>query len=234
MEIRMNKEEKFMLIYKRYQRLLFGIGKRILRDDSDVDDALQQCWIAVSKNLDKLDPERESKTRNYCCTVMKHAALRIYKTRNEKFKANAAGTAIFSLDDDLLYTENNTVSEYDKIEEAFADTELPAYVDAGFQKVFASFAADEKRKARRQARKRALKIAVAVIAVLGVSFTGLVVSAEAFREKVFDLLFSRGNGYNVVIPFEEAEDAKRPEERAKRTLPVLRGFSRSAKQDSER
>jgi hypothetical protein len=40
---------------------------------------------------------------------------------------------------------------------------------------------------------------------LGVSFSGLVVSVEAFRYKVFDLLFSREDGYNVFIPYEAAE-----------------------------
>jgi RNA polymerase sigma factor (sigma-70 family) len=107
----MNNEEKFMLIYKQYRRLLFGIGKSILHDDSDIDDALQQCWIAISNNLNKLNPERESRTRNYCCTVMKHAAMRVYKTRDEKFKANKAGIAIISLDEHLYYTENNVPEE---------------------------------------------------------------------------------------------------------------------------
>jgi hypothetical protein len=97
-------------------------------------------------------------------------------------------------------------NEYDGIEEAFGEEELPDYVDAGFQKIFASFVLDEKRKARRQARKRILKVAVVALAVLSVSFTGLVVSVEAFRYKVFDLLFSRADGYNVVIPYEEAEE----------------------------
>jgi hypothetical protein len=95
--------------------------------------------------------------------------------------------------------------EYDRMEEAFGEEELPAYADAGFQKVFASFAAEEKRKSRRQARKRILKAAVVVIAVIGVSFTGLTVSVEAFRYMVFDLLVSREDGYNVIIPYEVAE-----------------------------
>jgi hypothetical protein len=96
-------------------------------------------------------------------------------------------------------------SEYDLTEDAFAEEGLPAYVDAGFQKVFASFVTDEKRKTRQRAQKRIMKVAVVVLAILGVSFTGLVVSVEAFRYKVFDLLFSREDGYNVVIPYEEAE-----------------------------
>jgi RNA polymerase sigma-70 factor (ECF subfamily) len=136
----MNNEEKFMLIYKKYRRLLFGIGKSILRDDSDVDDALQQCWIAISNNLDKLDPERESRTRNYCCTVMKHAATLVYKTRDEKFKANKTGTAIVSLDEHLLYYgENNTSGEYISIADIAAEDELP--VDeaiAGFEELHAA------------------------------------------------------------------------------------------------
>lgn len=36
-------------------------------------------------------------------------------------------------------------AEYDRIEEAFGDEELPAYVEAGFQKVFAAFVADKRR-----------------------------------------------------------------------------------------
>jgi hypothetical protein len=96
-------------------------------------------------------------------------------------------------------------SEYDEMEDAFGEEELPTYVDAGFQKVFATFVTDEKRKTRQRARKSILKVAVVVFAILGVSFTGLVVSVEAFRYKVFDLLFSREAGYNVVIPYEEAE-----------------------------
>jgi hypothetical protein len=65
----MNSEEKFMLIYGKYRKLLFGIGKSVLRDDSDIDDALQQCWTAISNNPDKLDPAQESRTKNYCCAI---------------------------------------------------------------------------------------------------------------------------------------------------------------------
>jgi hypothetical protein len=50
-----------------------------------------------------------------------------------------------------------------------------------------------------------LKVAAAVVAVLSVSFSGLTVFVEAFRYRVFDLLFSREAEYNVVIPYEEAE-----------------------------
>ena len=121
----MGNEEKFTLIYKKYRKLLFGIGKSILRDDSDIDDALQQCWIAISNNLDKLDPARESRTRNYCCTVMKHAAMHVYKTRNENFKANKAGTAIFSLDEHLLYTGSNASEEYIATLDIAAEGDLP-------------------------------------------------------------------------------------------------------------
>jgi RNA polymerase sigma-70 factor (ECF subfamily) len=107
----MNNEEKFMLLYEKYRRLLFAIGKSILRDDADIDDALQQCWVAISKNLNKLDPARESRTRNYCCIVMKHAAMHVYKTRSEDFKANKAGAAIFSLDEHFLYDRKDDIPE---------------------------------------------------------------------------------------------------------------------------
>jgi RNA polymerase sigma-70 factor (ECF subfamily) len=133
----MNNEEKFTLIYKKYRKLLFGIGKSILHDDSDIDDALQQCWIIISKNLYKLDPEQESRTRNYCCTVMKHAAIHVYKTRSENFKANKAGTAIISFDEHLLYYEgNNTSEEYIDIADIAADDDLSVdEIIAGFEEL---------------------------------------------------------------------------------------------------
>jgi hypothetical protein len=86
----------------------------------------------------------------------------------------------------------------------FCEEELPEYVDAGFQKVYAFFVAEEKRKARRAVRKRILKVAAVAVTLLGVSFAGLVVSAEAFRNKVLDLLFLREDGYNLIIPYEDA------------------------------
>jgi hypothetical protein len=95
--------------------------------------------------------------------------------------------------------------EYDMIEAAFADEELPAYVDEAFQEAFASFAASEMRQARRRVRQRLTKIALIAVAVLGVAFTGLTLSAEAFRHKVFNLMFSQGDGYNVVIPYENTD-----------------------------
>jgi hypothetical protein len=96
-------------------------------------------------------------------------------------------------------------NEYDRIEEALGGEELPGYVDAGFQKVFAAFSAEEKRKARSRRRGKILKAASIAVAVLGVSFTGLVASSEALRYRVFDLLFSKGDGYNTVVPYEAAE-----------------------------
>ncbi|MDR1134754.1 MAG: sigma-70 family RNA polymerase sigma factor [Clostridiales Family XIII bacterium] len=139
----MNKEEKFMLIYEKYRRLLFGIGTRILRDDGgvyndfDINDALQECWLSISKNLDKLNLDHESATRNYCCTVMKNAAKHIYKTRNENFKANKAGVAIISLDEPLLYYEGSDASEKSvDIADVMASDDLPVdEIIAGFEDV---------------------------------------------------------------------------------------------------
>ncbi|MDR1134753.1 MAG: DUF4367 domain-containing protein [Clostridiales Family XIII bacterium] len=100
-------------------------------------------------------------------------------------------------------------NEYDRIEKAEAEEELPLYVDAGFQKVFASFVADEKRSKRRQTQKSILKVAVIALVFLSLSLTVLVVSVDAFKYKAFDWLFSQEDGYNQFIPYELMEEESR-------------------------
>jgi RNA polymerase sigma-70 factor (ECF subfamily) len=43
-------------LFERYSRLVFGIARRILKDDGEAEEALQQVFLDIFRSIDKFDP----------------------------------------------------------------------------------------------------------------------------------------------------------------------------------
>jgi RNA polymerase sigma-70 factor, ECF subfamily len=50
--------EALAVLFKRHSPLLFGIAKRILRSDSEAEDAVQQIFLDVFRSIHQFDPEK--------------------------------------------------------------------------------------------------------------------------------------------------------------------------------
>ncbi|MCM1569118.1 MAG: sigma-70 family RNA polymerase sigma factor [Roseburia sp.] len=77
----MNDKEKFSQLYERYNKLLTFIARGVLKNEVDVDDAVQQTWLYVWEHLEKLADVDSPQTKAYISTVVNHRALDIIRSK---------------------------------------------------------------------------------------------------------------------------------------------------------
>lgn len=75
-------KSKFEQLYNQYRQLMFYIAKGILHDDSLAEDAVQQAFVKIIDNLQKIIDPDCPQTKSYVVIIVKHAALDMLKQRN--------------------------------------------------------------------------------------------------------------------------------------------------------
>lgn len=71
----------FLQIYKQYYRLMYQVAYSILRNTEDTEDALQEAFIRIDKNISKISDPFCPKTRNFVVIIVKRVALDILKKK---------------------------------------------------------------------------------------------------------------------------------------------------------
>ena len=104
---------KFEQIYFEYSRYLYVIGFNILRDKESIEDAMQQCFIKIFNNIDKISIIQSKQTKSFISVIMRNEAINIYN--NNK----ALSSKIKPLDD-----EDDVEDQNSNIEEILARAEL--------------------------------------------------------------------------------------------------------------
>ena len=83
-----NDMSRFEKIYYKYKNLLFYIANGILPDITDAEDAVQEAFIRIAKNMDKIEDTESVATKNFVAIIAKREALRIsekkYKSSEDK------------------------------------------------------------------------------------------------------------------------------------------------------
>ena len=72
---------KFERIYLRYRGLLFAVAMKILRNEQDAEDAVQQAFLSIIENLKKLSSADCPETRSYAvrtCAIIRTAIMAQY------------------------------------------------------------------------------------------------------------------------------------------------------------
>lgn len=71
-------------LYNKYSKFMFKVAYSILKDNFLTEDAIQQSFIRIIKNLDKIDEKQEKRTRNFIGLITRNVAIDIYnKTKNQ-------------------------------------------------------------------------------------------------------------------------------------------------------
>ncbi len=91
-------KKKFELLYASHKNAMFAYSNYILKDPQLAEDAVQDAFIAVLDNLDKIDDPFSKKTRCYLITIVKNAAYKIYNKRKKEVVCDDPD--IFSITDD--------------------------------------------------------------------------------------------------------------------------------------
>lgn len=75
--------DKFTRVYERYHRALYGVALSILKEQAAAEDAVQNAFLRVLKNLDKIEEEDCSKTRAFLIVIVRRECFKIYNQRRE-------------------------------------------------------------------------------------------------------------------------------------------------------
>lgn len=108
-----NSRNKFEEIYYIYSKYLYSIGVKILRDSNLASDALQQCFMKIFQNIDKINIVQSKQTKSFVSVIMRNEAFIIYN----KYRSIVDITESF--DDELINIDENT-----NIDEVLARAEL--------------------------------------------------------------------------------------------------------------
>lgn len=65
-------------IYNKYSKFMFKVAYTILKDNVLTEDAIQQAFIKIINNLNKIDENEKNKTKNFIGIITKNTAIDIY------------------------------------------------------------------------------------------------------------------------------------------------------------
>lgn len=106
-------KNKFQKVYSVYSKYLYSIGINILKDEEDASDALQNCFLRIFENIDKIGDIDSKRTKSFVSIIMRNEAINIYRK-------NKVENSVTKPLDETLYI----IDEGFEVEEILARTEL--------------------------------------------------------------------------------------------------------------
>ena len=77
-------KDKFEQVYYKYRNLLFYIAYEILQNERDAEDAVQEAFLRVAKNIAKISDTYSNETKNFVVLITKREAMKIYNKRKKR------------------------------------------------------------------------------------------------------------------------------------------------------
>lgn len=79
-----DKKSKFELIYNKYHKLIFYIANQILCDELLVEDAVQDSFIKIIENLDKIQDINCNATKSFIVIIVRNHSINLYNNSKKK------------------------------------------------------------------------------------------------------------------------------------------------------
>lgn len=77
-------KNKFEMVYTKYKDLLYYIAHTILKDVQLSEDAVQDAFFALAKNMENFQSQSCNEIRNYLIIIVRNAAYRIYNQNKQE------------------------------------------------------------------------------------------------------------------------------------------------------
>lgn len=77
-------KQKLEEIYCMHGSLMLRVAMDILHQKEDAEDAVQNSIISMARHMDALGTAEDYRTISYICTVVRHAAIDIYRKKGKK------------------------------------------------------------------------------------------------------------------------------------------------------
>lgn len=94
--------DKVTLLYKTYKVCMYKEANRILNDFHLAEDAVQQAFIKVIANVDKIEIENVEKTRNFLIIICRNIAINMYNKR-ARLLANSEYIDLYDENDSINF-----------------------------------------------------------------------------------------------------------------------------------
>lgn len=74
-------KSKFEKIYLRYRKMMYAVAYDILRNERDAEDAVQNAFLKIAENLEKIFDIECTKTKSYIVTIIENQAIDLYRRK---------------------------------------------------------------------------------------------------------------------------------------------------------
>ena len=83
-------KDKFISLYEKYRKLMHYTAKEILKSNRLAEEAVQEAFIRIAKNFNKVSDIDAAATKNFTVIITKNVALTILKQENKQTSDNIA------------------------------------------------------------------------------------------------------------------------------------------------
>ncbi|MCR4926083.1 MAG: sigma-70 family RNA polymerase sigma factor [Clostridiales bacterium] len=97
-------QEKVARIHNLYKAVMYSVAFKILKNDPDAEDAVNQAFLKISENIDKISEIDCPKTKAFVVIIVKNVSIDIYN-KNKKTIFNSASEEnlqFVAVKDDIL------------------------------------------------------------------------------------------------------------------------------------
>lgn len=98
-------KRKVEKLFHKYNRLMFSIAYKILKQNEDAEDAVFDSWEKIIKHIDKIDEIECNKTRNFIVTIVKRISINSYNAKKRRHNValeDIENSSLFALTDPYL------------------------------------------------------------------------------------------------------------------------------------
>jgi len=82
--------------YNKYKKMMFWIANQILKDERDIEEVVQDSFIKIIRNLDKIEKINSKKTKSFISIIVKNTAIDVYRK-------NLSNKVEVELDDNFIF-----------------------------------------------------------------------------------------------------------------------------------
>lgn len=79
-----DKKSKIELIYNKYRKLMFYIANQILCDKILIEDAVQDSFVKIIENIDKIEDVNSHKTKSFIVIIVRNHSINLYNEHKRK------------------------------------------------------------------------------------------------------------------------------------------------------
>lgn len=132
-------KSKLEALFEKYAHLMFTIANEILNDKYLSEDVVQESFIKINNNMDKIGAIDSLETKNFIVIVVKNTALDVYRKRKkdiikevcvDEIEETVFCDSFENLDIDLnMDTENRVLTIIKNMKDIYKDVFLLKYVN---------------------------------------------------------------------------------------------------------